>query len=412
MNGAHRAGARPTRRSTARPTQGALRAARNPGREGGVGLDGAIVTSTAILASFGIVMNYSATAALAIGEPFPPLAARHLVGVLAALLCTVAVARLPLAVWRRLAMLLWAATVVLLVATLVAGLVANGARRWLAVPGLPIALQPAEYARFATVLAVAVQLARGMGRRGGPRREELKRVALLTAVPVALLLLQPDLGSAIVLVVVVGLLLFASGVPLRQLVLPALTAALGAAIYVAARPYALARVRGFTNPWEYARDEGFQLVQSFVAFGRGGSFGVGLGHGRQKLFYLPEAHTDFILSVVAEELGLVGVLVVLGCFAALTIAGLRVARRARDPFVLLVAFGMTMLVAVPAVLNAAVVMGLVPTTGLTLPFLSHGSNSLLCAALALGILLRAASREAPPAAACVSGATSRGLARA
>jgi cell division protein FtsW len=116
--------------------------------------------------------------------------------------------------------------------------------------------------------------------------------------------------------------------------------------------------------------------------------------------------------VVAEELGLVGVLVVLGCFAALTIAGLRVARRSPDPFVLLVAFGMTMLVAVPAVLNAAVVMGLVPTTGLTLPFLSHGSNSLLCAALAVGILLRAAAREAPPAAACVSGATPRGLARA
>jgi cell division protein FtsW len=379
MSGAHRGGTRFARPSAARPAQGSLRAGRNPGRDGGAGLDGAIVTSTAILASFGIVMNYSATAALAIGEPFPPLAARHLAGVLAALLCAVAVARLPLAVWRRLAMLLWAATVVLLVATLV---------------------------------AVAVQLARGMGRRGGPRREELKRVALLTAVPVALLLLQPDLGSAIVLVVVVGLLLFASGVPLRQLVLPALAAALGAALYIAARPYALARVRGFTNPWEYARDEGFQLVQSFVAFGRGGSFGVGLGHGRQKLFYLPEAHTDFILSVVAEELGLVGVLVVLGCFAALTIAGLRVARRARDPFVLLVAFGMTMLVAVPAVLNAAVVMGLVPTTGLTLPFLSHGSNSLLCAALALGILLRAASREAPPAAACVSGATSRGLARA
>ena len=190
-----------------------------------------------------------------------------------------------------------------------------------------------------------------------------------------------------------GVLCFAAGVPLRLLAAPALLASAGAALYVALRPYALARFKGFLDPWVNANAEGFQLVQSFVAFGRGGSFGVGLGDGRQKLFFLPEAHTDFILAVIAEELGLLGVLVVLGSFAAFARAGLRVASQAAEPFVLLACTGMTALVVVPAVLNAAVVMGLVPTTGLTLPFLSHGSNSCCVRASRWGLLWRAAAAE-------------------
>jgi cell division protein FtsW len=151
-------------------------------------------------------------------------------------------------------------------------------------------------------------------------------------------------------------------------------------------------------------------VQSFVAFGRGGLFGVGIGDGRQKLFYLPEAHTDFILSVVAEELGLAGVCLVLGAFAAFALAGLRIAARTRDPFALLVAFGMTALVAVPAAMNAAVAMGCLPTTGFTLPFLSFGSNSLLVCGLAVGVLLRVSAREGPAPRARVGDARARGLA--
>jgi len=223
------------------------------------------------------------------------------------------------------------------------------------------------------------------------------RVALLFTVPPVLpLLLQPDFGNALVLVALVGALLFCAGIPLRVLAAPALVSLAGAALYVAVKPYALARVRGFLDPWRLAQDEGFQLVQSFVAFGRGDLLGVGLGDGRQKLFYLPEAHTDFILSVVAEELGLAGVLLVLGAFAAFLVAGTRIARRARDPFALLTAFGMTALIALPAIVNAAVVMGLAPTKGFTLPFMSYGGNSLIVCALAVGILLRLGSREAAP----------------
>jgi cell division protein FtsW len=282
--------------------------------------------------------------------------------------------------------------VALLAATLALGIEANGARRWLPVPLLGVSFQPAELAKWATSLAVAAVLAGGR-----PESRRLFHLCLvLGALPAGLLLLQPDLGSAVVLAVLVGALLFVGGVPLRRLTGLGLLVGVGVATYVALRPYALLRWRGFLAPWQNARAEGFQLVQSFVAFGRGGTFGVGLGDGRQKLSYLPEAHTDFILSVIAEEMGLVGVLFVLGAFAALVVAGLRVARHGREPFVVLLAFAMTAFIAVPAAVNAGVVMGVLPTTGFVLPFLSVGSNSLIMCALAVGILLRIASREAPP----------------
>jgi cell division protein FtsW len=310
--------------------------------------------------------------------------------------------------WRRLALPLWALGVALLAFTFVAGIEVNGARRWIAIPGVGLRLQAAEFAKWSTVLAVAAASTRLRDRRSTPGRS-LRVAAGLTLPPVALLLLQPDFGSAAILIGLVGLLLFVAGMPLRYLFLPALVAGAGAARYIAVNGYALDRVRGFLDPWATAGREGFQLVQSFVAFGRGGGLGVGIGDGRQKLFFLPEAHTDFVLSVVAEELGLVGVLVVLGAFAALFVAGTRVAGRARDPFCQLVAFGMTVLVALPAMVNAGVVMGLLPTTGFTLPFISFGANSLIVCSIAVGVLLRIASHEVPPPHSRVASASPRGL---
>ncbi len=303
-----------------------------------------------------------------------------------------ATAMMPLVFWKRLALPAYGLTTLLLVLTPWIGLEANGATRWLAIPGVPLSLQPAEPARFASVLLLAAVLARASD-RGEPRPESLRTALIILGLPTLLLLLQPDLGSAIVTAAVAASVLFAAGFPLRRLLGVGAAGAACAGLYVAARPYAAARLKGFLDPWMHAQDEGFQLVQSFVAFGRGGALGVGLGDGRQKLFYLPEAHTDFILSVVAEELGFVGVLVVLGAFAALALAGLRIAARARDPYALLLATGMTCFVVIPAAINAAVVMGLLPTTGLTLPFLSHGSNSLLCCAAAVGILVRIGTED-------------------
>ena len=377
-------------RRTGAPPAGPRREAARPERtHTALVLDGGVSASVVTLLAVGVVMIYSSTAPLAMGKPVPPHFVRHVVAIVLALCCGVAALRVPLRVWQRTALPLWWACVALLALTLLVGVDVNGARCWLRLFGINV--QPAEFAKWTGVLAAATLLSRS-GRATPPPRALAGCIGLV-ALPVALLLLQPDLGSAAILVAVMGLLLFVAGTPLNLLAAPAGLAALGVAAYVAARPYALARWRGFLAPWQTARDEGFQLVQSFVAFGRGGLFGTGLGDGRQKLFYLPEAHTDFILSVVAEELGLAGVLLVLGAFAAFALAGLRIAARARDPFALLVASGMTALVAVPAAVNAAVVMGLLPTTGFTLPFLSFGSNSLLVCGLAVGVLLRVAACE-------------------
>jgi cell division protein FtsW len=370
------------------------------------GLDGGIVAATATLAALGIVMIYSTTAPLAMGRPVPPHLLRHLVALGGGLACAALAVRLPLVVWRRLAFPMWGISVALLALTLFVGIEVNGARRWLGAPGLPLRFQPVEIAKWATLLAVASVLARRGASASGTRAS-----LALVAVPIALLLAQPDFGSAALLISLCTVLFFAVGTPLSRLGVLAAGALAGTACYVALRPYAMARWVGFLDPWQRPRDEGFQLVQSFIAFARGGTTGVGLGDGRQKLFYLPEAHTDFMLSVVAEELGLVGVLVVLGAFAALVVAGTRIALRARDPFVLLVATGMTALLAVPAIVNAAVVMGLLPTTGFPLPFVSYGGNSLLVSALAVGVLLRIAGSEAPLAAPRIGAATPRGWAR-
>ncbi len=351
--------------------------------------DGAVLTAAALLAAFGLVMIYSATAPMAMGQPLPPHFVRHGATLFVAALLAAVTFRIPVDLWRWMALPAWGVSVLLLAATLAFGIEANGATRWLAIPGLPASLQAAEVARFATVLAVASLLARA---RPESDRTLLHCVALLL-LPAALLALQPDFGSAALVAMLVGALLFVAGARLSRLFALAGAGVAVLAAYIWARPYALARWTGFLAPWESARDEGFQLVQSFVAFGRGGTFGVGLGDGRQKLSYLPEAHTDFILSVIAEEVGLLGVLVVLGCFAALAVAGLRVARRTQEPFAQLLAFGMTAFLVVPAAVNAGVVMGCLPTTGFTLPFVSFGSNSLAVCALALGIVLRIGAVE-------------------
>jgi cell division protein FtsW len=367
-----------------------------------------VLASTAILAGFGIVMVYSTTAPLSSGTALPTHFVRHLLAVAAGASCAVVATRVPAALWRRLALPLWALAVALLVSTMALGVEVNGARRWLALPGVDIRFQAAEFAKWATLLAVIAATA-GIRERGASAGRPLVLAAALTLPPVALLLAQPDFGSAAVLIALVGLVLFVAGVPLRHLLMPAAGAAVAAASFIATQPYARARLRGYLDPWERAAGEGFQLVQSFVAFGRGGPFGVGLGDGRQKLYYLPEAHTDFVLSVVAEELGLIGVLIVLGCFAALVVAGTRVAIRARDPFSQVLAFAMTALIALPGAVNGAVVMGMLPTTGFTLPFLSFGANSLIVCSLAVGILLGISTREGAPRRHRVASAVPRGL---
>jgi cell division protein FtsW len=372
------------------------------------GFDGGVVSAVLILGALGVVMIYSTTAPLQNHGALPPHFLKQASALLVGGLLALGAASVPLKVWHRLAAPLWVVSVAALAATFLFGVEANGARRWLGLPGLGAVFQPAEATKLACVLVVASVLSRRDGRAEVSHRRMLLAL-LLAAVPAGLLVLQPDLGNAVLTVGLVGLMLFVAGAPLRVLLAPAIAGAIAITAYVVYNPYALKRVEGFLNPWATAHQQGYQLVQSFVAFGRGGIFGVGWGSSLQKLHYLPEAHTDFILAVIAEELGLVGVLIVLGAFAALLVAGLRIALRARQRFAMLTAFGMTALLVVPAVVNGAVVMGLVPTKGLTLPFLSYGRSSALMSCIAVGLLLRLGREEAKPAARTVGVASPRGL---
>ena len=353
---------------------------------------GTIVSAVSILALIGAVAVFSATANFS-DETFSPHFVRHAGGLAVGAALLWGSASLPLLAWRRLAYPLYALSLGGLAATLALGFVAGGARRWLMLPG-GIVFQPVELAKLATVLAVCAYLSRNDSRETLTPQMCVRAFAFALA-PLALCLGQPDLGSAVMIAALVGLIAFVAGAPVALLAVPSSLGAGGVALYCALNPYAMKRVLAFLNPWQDPTGIGFQLVQSFVAFGRGGLFGTGPGNGLQKLHYLPEAHTYFILSVIAEEAGFIGVAFVLGFFVALVLNGLRIAQRSTQRFGLLLGFGATMLLGLPAFLNGAVVMGLLPPKGLTLPFLSYGRSSLLVACIAAGILISVARASEP-----------------
>lgn len=357
--------------------------------------DSGVLLAAGSLILLGVVMSYSATAALALDRQLPPLFLSHLAALCLGAAGAAAGIWLPPSAWRKASLPLWIFSMALLLATLPFGVEVRGAQRWLALPIPGLQFQPVEVVKLSTLLLVASVVSRREAQNDLTGSRVVVAFCLCLA-PVALLLAQPDFGNAVLLLTLVGLILLVAGTPIRVLLRSALAAAAGMAIYVASHGYAWRRVACFYDPWKETDGCGFQLVQSFVAFAKGGLLGVGLGNGYQKLAFLPEAHTDFILSLIAEELGLLGVLAVLAAFTALFFAGGEIARKTSDHFSLLLAFAMTTLLTVPAVVNAAVVMGLVPTKGLTLPFLSHGGTSLVTSCTVLGLLLGVSRRNRRP----------------
>jgi len=268
------------------------------------------------------------------------------------------------------------------------GVSVNGARRWIG-PG-SLQFQPTELLKLALVLYAATLLARS------PRRvHDLRELAnpLLAVVGAACLLVgtQPDLGSAMVIAFTTAALLLAAGIPVRKLALVGGGVLALVFFYALVRPYARARLTSFVDPWAHASGSGFQAVQGQIAIGSGGLFGVGPGQSVQKIFYLPEAPTDFILAVIAEELGVVGVCALLFLYGLIAYAGLRAAKAARSLYSALIAVGITALILSQAVLNVFAVLGLAPLTGVPLPFVSYGSSSLIVMLAAMGLLLNVAA---------------------
>jgi cell division protein FtsW len=350
-----------------------------------------LVLVTVSLVAFGMVMVYSATSASAAiggGNPVYYLKRQGIYALLG-LALLLAASRWSYRGLRHLAPALVLGSLVLLVAALAGGDSVNGARRWIQIGGATF--QPSEVAKLSLGIWTALFLAR----RPVPRtlRELTRPIGLLTAVFCALVLAEPDLGTVIALCVMVGAMLLVAGAPVRML--GSASAIAGAIVLLAIwfEPYRRTRIFSFVNPWHDAQGAGFQTVQAMIGLGSGGFFGVGLGEGVQKVFYLPEAHTDMIFAIVGEELGLVGVTLVVAAYAAFAWAGLRIALRCRDPFGKALAAGLTALVCGQAALNLAAVVGIAPLTGIPLPLVSYGGTSLVVVLASVGILLNIARSD-------------------
>lgn len=296
-------------------------------------------------------------------------------------------------VWKTLTPYGLVLTFVLLVLVLLPflGTQVNGARRWLRVAGFSI--QPGEIAKLSIVLYLASFLVR--------KEENLITFTRGVMAPMAvvglfagLLLLEPDMGTAVVLTLLLFGLLFLGGARLPHLLSLGVCLLAVAYMLIMQSDYRRRRLLNFLDPWQDSADTGFQLTQSFVALGNGGLFGVGLGDGRQKLFFLPEAHTDFVLALVGEELGFLGTGLLIALFAILIVKGFKIAGEAPDAFGRHLACGVTLLVGIQVLINMSVVSGLLPTKGLTLPFVSYGGSSLIVSLVAMGILL-SISRAGP-----------------
>lgn len=351
-------------------------------------IDTTLLLVTVTLTCIGVVMVYSSSAIMA-AEKFNDgfyFLKRQLVYTLIGFAMMAAVTYFKYENWRKIAVLSLLGSIVLLSLVFIPGLGVRvgGAMRWLRLPGLT--LQPAELVKLALVLYLAHSLTRKKEKVRSLTKGYLPYMIVL-AVLLGILLLQPDLGSAMIIAGVALSMLIVAGV--RWLyILPTVLMSLPVLYFLVMQvDYRRRRIMAFLDPWDDPFDTGFQIIQSLVAFGKGGVLGQGLGIGGQKLFYLPEAHTDFIFSVIGEELGLVGVIVVAALFLMVVMRGIRIALQCQDPFGRNLAFGLSVLLGLEAFVNLSVCMGLLPTKGLALPFISYGGTSLVACLIAVGILL-------------------------
>lgn len=370
------------RRSVARSTAAWLHARLGPATWGRG--DGLLVLVAGVLVVIGLIMVYSASSALATTRygDATYFASRQAIWAALGVVVFGLGAAIDYHWWRRFVVPLTLGMIAVLAIVLVAGWTVNGSRRWLRAGGFTI--QPSEFARVVFI----VYLAHVLAKRGEALRsfKALAPALAVVGAGVVLIVAEPDLGNAVVLATVAGLLCVLGGARLVHLGILAACAAPLIAYAVMGTPYRRRRWFAFLDPWSDPTDSGFQVIQSLLAIGGGGAGGVGLGEGRQKLFFLPEPHTDFIYSVVGEELGLWGTLAILVLFAALLWRGWRVGLATVDPFGRLLAFGLSVAIGLAAALNIGVATGMLPTKGLPLPLVSYGGSSLVANLLAVGIL--------------------------
>ncbi len=352
-----------------------------------------LITATLCLLAFGAVMVYSASSATSLlqsGGTGSGYLVKYLVYGAIGLVLMRVLARDGVAKVQAITGPLLISSFVLVLAVHIphVGVSVNGARRWLGAG--PLQFQPSELMKLALVLYGATLLAK-RPQRVHDLRDLAKPLLVVIGGAVVLVATQPDLGTAMVIAFTTIALLVAAGIEMRRLAIVVGCAFAVVALYALIRPYARARLTSFLDPWAHASTSGFQAVQGQIAIGSGGLFGVGPGQSVQKIFYLPEAPTDFILAVIAEELGALGVCALLFLYGLIAYAGLRAAKGARSLHSALIAVGLTSLIVSQALLNVFAVLGLAPLTGVPLPFVSYGSSSLIVMLAAMGLLVNVAS---------------------
>jgi cell division protein FtsW len=349
--------------------------------------DKLLFTATLVLVCASLVMVYSASAVIAMEKFQQPnffLFKQATFALLGLVMMPVLMRidyrnyRQPIVLWTALAVVGLALVAVLF------GPRINGARRWFGIAG--IGVQPSEFAKLVVVFFVAAILERRMDRIDD-LHYSLIPVAIVLGGVVGLILLQPDLGTALAIIVIVSAMVFAAGINYRYIIGLLLVSLPAAYIVLMSADYRRRRIFAFLDPWADPLGDGFQVIQSLIAVGTGGVFGRGLMAGVQKLFYLPYPETDFIYAVIGEEMGLLGTTLVLACFCVIAWRGMRTAMCAPDRFGAFLALGLTAMIVVQAFFNMSVVLGLLPTKGIPLPFVSFGGSSLLMSMIGMGILL-------------------------
>ena len=359
-------------------------------RKGAYQLDWTLLICSLSLIAFGWIMVGSASVAVAekqTGEALYYLH-RQAIHILVALLVAWVCMRIPISRWEKVNPVLLMLSMALLLFVLLFGQSVNGSTRWFSL-GF-ISVQPSELMKISMIMYLAGYVVRREEQIKGSLKGFMYPVILMSVIAI-LLLLEPDFGAMAVISVLTFFMLYIGGVRLRQFAMLSLFMLLAFALVALSAPYRIERLKSFWDPWADPLNSGYQLSQSLIAFGRGEWFGVGLGNGIQKLFYLPEAHTDFLMAVISEETGLLGILVVMGLFCAIVYRSARIGYLSyisHHYYSAYLAFGLGMLIGVQAFTNIGVNMGVLPTKGLALPLMSYGGSNMVASCVAVGILLR------------------------
>ncbi len=347
-----------------------------------------------IIGVFGIVMIYSASAIWAeykFQDPFKFVKSQSLFFLIGIIMCLV-VSRIPPDFWKKYANKIILACFILLVLVLIPGIgtVRNGSRSWFGIGGLGI--QPSEFAKIGLIIFVSKYLSQNQKELRDIKKGVLP-ILLVIGVFFLLIMLEPDFGTAMVIVLTLVSLIFISGVKVSFFIKIGLVGLMGIVALIIVAPYRMARIISFLNPWSDPLGSGFQIIQSLYAIGPGGLLGQGFLNSHQKHFYLPEPQTDFIFSIISEEFGFLGVLIVVSFFFFLFYRSVKISLKSNDLFQKFLAFGLSIGILIQATLNLCVVIGLIPVTGVTLPFFSYGGSSLLVTMISIGIILSISRKQ-------------------